>query len=204
MERPPPQSNRIGNLFFHQKIKKNMKSIYLKISVFVLLLAIVGAGCEKEEDLSYLDNKTPLTLGNLSFPIYRTKKDYFYNVSVTPMQDYIYSPELSANSSSITLYKGRYYYLQRFRLSDNYIVGGDIGVKSYFTNLSYDDYIKEGLAPKVGVTNPKVIASIVDRDPFTEFYISPKSFNGKGWITLDEINQLIKEKKLEVYFTKIK
>lgn len=181
-----------------------MKPIFFKISVLALLLAFMGAGCEKEEDLSYLDNKTPLTLGNLSFSIYKTKKDYFYNVSVTPMQDYIFCPELRKSDERITLYKGKYYYSQRFRLNDNYIVSREVGVISYFTSLSYDDYIREDLAPVVGVANPKVINSIVDHDPFTEFYISPKSFNGKGWITLDEINQLIKEKKLEMYFTKIK
>ena len=180
-----------------------MKITILKISVFVLLLSLIGAGCEKEEDLSYLDESKIFEI-TPGFAIYKTKKDYFFNVSVTPMSDHIFSPELKEGGSRITLYKGKYYYTERYRLSDNYVVSLEVATNSYFTSLSYDQYIREELAPIVGETNSKVINSIIDHDPFIEFYHSSNAINGKTWITVDELNQIIKEKNLEKYFTKIK
>lgn len=183
-----------------------MKSAIFKFSAFILLFAFIGAGCEKDEDLSYLDNTTPLQLGLPGFSIYKTKKDYFYNVSILPYMTGFRCPELDENDSRITFYKGKYFYSQRFKLSDNYIASFEIESTSCFTNLSYDEYIREKLAPKYnqGLSNPKVINSIEERNPFIEIYYSPKSFNGKAEITIQEINQLIKEKNLEKYFTKIK
>lgn len=181
-----------------------MKSIIFKISTVFLLFALIGPGCEEKEDLSYLDNTKSFYAGMPGFAVYKTKKDYFYNVSVTPFEDEIFSPELKEGGSRITLHKGKYFYTERYRLNENYVVSMEIGVNSYFTNLSYDQYIKEKLTPAVGETNPKVISSIVDRDPFTEFYYSQKSFDGMAGITITELNQLIKEKNLEKYFTKLK
>ena len=181
-----------------------MKSIILKISTVFLLITLIGTGCEKAEDLSYLDNSKTFDVMLPGFAIYKTKKDYFFNVSVTPFEDEILSPELKEGGSRITLYKDKYFYTERYRLNENYIVSMEIGVNSYFTGLNYDQYIKEKLAPIVGETNPKVISSISDRDPFTEFYYSSNIINGKSWITIVELNQIIKEKNLEKYFKKLK
>lgn len=185
-----------------------MKSTFLKISVFVLLFSFMGAGCKKdeEEDLSYLDEKTPLGVIMPGFAIYKTKKDYYFNVSVTSYDFGILCPELKENDPGITLYKNKFYYTRRFRLNDNYIASFEVGSNSYFTSLNYDEYIRQKLAPSYnqGLSNTKVINSIVDRDPFTEMYYSQKIINGKTEITIAEINQLIKEKNLEKYFTKIK
>lgn len=180
-----------------------MKTTIFKISAFVVLFALMGAGCKKdEEDLSYLDKEKIFDCHLGGFAIYKTTNDYFFNVSVTPMQGYIFSPELKKDY--LTLYKGKYYDPDRFRLNDNYIVSIGESPNSYFTSLSIDEYAKEELSPIGGVINPKVESSIIDRNPFSEFYYSPDSFNGKTWMTLAEINQLIKEKNLEKYFRKMK
>jgi len=181
-----------------------MKTIVLKISVIILLLAFMGAGCKKdEEDLSYLDYTKPLSTPP-GFAIYKTHKDYFFNVSIRPYIDDFLCPELSENGSRIILYKGKYYYTERFRLINDYIVSYEVDPDSYFTSLSYDEYIREKLTPyytREGSAPSKVVSSIIDRDPFTEFYYTSSEYSG---FTIDEINQLIKEKKLEKYFTKIK
>jgi hypothetical protein len=52
-----------------------------------------------------------------------------------------------------------------------------------------------------GLINPKLVQNIIDRDPFTEFYYTSSEYSG---FTIEEINQLIKEKNLEEFFTKIK
>lgn len=203
-----PKTNAFAKSKFVYLKTKNMKTFFLKISVFILLITIMGAGCKKdEEDLSYLDGKTPLAVSQPGFAIYKTKKDYFFNVSIRPYVDDFLCPELSENSSSITLYKGEYYYSKRFRLADGYIASFEESVDSYFTSLSFDEYIREKLTPYYtheGKAPSKVVNSIIDKDPFTEFYYSKESFNGKAEITINEINQLIKEKTLENYFTKIK
>jgi hypothetical protein len=184
-----------------------MKTTFLKISVFVLLIALMGAGCKKdEEDLSYLDFTKSFYAGMPGFSIYKTRKDYFFNVPIRPYVDIYHSPELDEKSASIILYKGKYYCAGCYRLNDNYVLSSGISLACFFTSLSYDEYIREKLSPlyNQGATNPKVINSIIDRDPFTEFYYSQKSFDGKAGITIAEINQLIKEKNLEKYFKKLK
>jgi hypothetical protein len=184
-----------------------MKSTFLKISVFILLFSFIGAGCKKdEEDLSYLDYTKSFYGGMPGFAIYKTKKDYFFNVPIRPYLDSFQSPELDEKSASIILYKGKYYNSGCYRLDDNYVLSGGINFDYYFTSLSYDEYIREKLSPLYNqdAPNPKVIDAIIDRDPFTEYYHSQGSFDGKAGITIAEINQLIKEKKLEKYFTKIK
>jgi len=91
-------------------------------------------------------------------------------------------------------------------LINDYIVSIEVNADSYFTSLSFDEYIREKLTPfyTQGSTPSKVVNSIIDRDPFTELYYSKDSFSGKAEITIDEINQLIKENNLEKCLTKIK
>jgi len=167
----------------------------------------MGAGCKKDkEDLSYLDEKTPFVVSEPGFVIYKTKNDYFFNVPIRPYENTYQTPELTEISSKIILYQGSYYFNERYRLTDNYIASTWIASDFYFTSLSFDEYIKEKLSPlyNEGVANTKVIDSIIDKDPFTEFYYSKESFSGKADITIDDINQVIKGKKLEQYFIRIK
>lgn len=211
MKRPPPftfKSSKKHILLNKSKTKKNMKATILKISVFILLFSFMGAGCkkDKEEDLSYLDYTKAFYGGMPGFAIYKTKKDYFFNVPIRPFEDYYQSPEIEEKSGPITLFNGQYYFSERYRLNDDYVVSTWIDKGDYFTSLTYDQYVREKLSPTYnqGATNSKVINSIVDRDPFTEFYRSQGSFDGMAGITINELNQLIKEKNLEKYFKKLK
>jgi len=183
-----------------------MRSIILKIRIVFLLFAIVGTGCEKHEDISYLDNTVKFNVQNFGFAIYKTKKDYFFNVSVRPMENFIQTIEISEESTQITLYKGKYYYKERYSLVDDYVLSKWMGPDHYFTSLSFDTYVREKLSDEFnqGITNTKVINCIIDRDPFTEFYYSQHSLDDKTEFTIDEINQLIKEKNLDKYFKKLK
>jgi hypothetical protein len=183
-----------------------MKTTILKICVFLLVISTFGTGCEKEEDLSYLDNTKEFYAGMPGFSIYKTRKDYFFNVPIRPYEGFFQSPEFNDKSAQITFYNGKYYYNERYRLINDYVVDTGVGFDFYFTSLSFDTYIREKLSDEFnqGATNPKVINSIIDRDPFTEFYHSQESFDGKAGITIAEINQLIKEKNLEKYFKKLK
>ena len=183
-----------------------MKITFFKISAFVLLFALMGAGCKKdEEDISYLDNTIPFNV-NPGFTIYKTKKDYFFNVPIRPYEGFFQSCELNDKSAQITFYHGKYYYNERYRLINDYVVSTWMGSDYYFTSLSFDTYIREKLSDEFnqGATNPKVIDSIIDRDPFTEFYYCISPFNGKTEFTIAELNQLIKDKNLEKYFQKVK
>jgi hypothetical protein len=207
MERSPPHKKNYSDKNQHCLTNnQNMKTFFFKISAFVLLFALMGAGCKKdEEDLSYLDNTIPFNV-NPGFAIYKTKKDYFFNVQVRPMEKFILSYEFNDKTAQITLYKGKYYYNERYRLINDYVVSTMIDSDCYFTSLSFDTYIREKLSDEFnqGATNPKVIDSIIDRDPFTEFYYCISPFNGKTEFTIAELNQLIKDKNLEKYFQKVK
>jgi hypothetical protein len=183
-----------------------MKTTFFNISAFVLLFALMGAGCKKdEEDLSYLDDTIPFNV-NPGFAIYKTKKDYFFNVPIRPYEGFFQSSELNVKSPQITFYQGKYYFNERNRLINDYVVDTWMGSDFYFTSLSFDTYIREKLSDEFnkGATNPKVINSIIDRDPFTEFYYCQSPFNGKTEFTIEELNQLIKDKNLEKYFKKVK
>ncbi len=183
-----------------------MKSIILKISTIFLLFALIGSGCEDKEDLSYLDNTKSFYAGMPGFAVYKTKKDYFFNIPIRPYGNGFQSPGLNENSGGITFFKGKYYSTGCYRLNDDYVVSYGIFLDYYFTSLTFDEYIREKLSPQYnqGETNPKVINNIIDRDPFTEFYYSQESFDGMAGITIAELNQLIKEKNLEKYFKKLK
>lgn len=181
-----------------------MRSTVLKISVLFLLITLTETGCKKEEDLSFLDNSKEFYVSMPGFAIYKTKQDYFFNVPIRPYEDGYQCFELNEKSAQITLFKGKYYFNERYRLIDNYVVDSWVGSDYYFTSLSFDTYIREKLEPVVGATNPKMISSIIDRDPFTEFYYSDKRLNGKAGFTISELNQLIKDKSLEQYFRKVK
>lgn len=183
-----------------------MRSTLLKISVFVLLITLTETGCKKEEDLSFLDNSKEFYIGMPGFAIYKTKKDYFFNVPIRPYVDGFQSFVLNEKSTLITLYKGEYYFTGRYRLIDNYVVSSSDGPDYYFTSLSFDTCIREKLYDEFnqGTTNPKLINSIIDRDPYLEYYHSDKSLNGKTGFTILELNQLIKDKNIEQYFKKLK
>ncbi|MBW8327551.1 MAG: hypothetical protein K0M50_22495 [Prolixibacteraceae bacterium] len=181
-----------------------MRSTVLKISVLFLLITLAETGCKKEEDLSFLDNSKEFYVSMSGFAIYKTKQDYFFNVPIRPYIDGYQCFELNEKSAQITLFKGKYYFNERYRLIDDYVVDSWAGSDYYFTSLSFDTYIREKLEPVVGATNPKMISSIIDRDPFTEFYYSDKRLNGKAGFTISELNQLIKDKSLEQYFRKMK
>lgn len=184
-----------------------MKTALLKISVFVLLLAIVGAGCEKdEEDLSYLDYTMAISTPP-GFAIYKTKKDYFQNVNLFRSSNGEIEGSLGfvENDSRVTVYKGKYYYNLRYRLDDNYVLSMETKVNDCFTSISFDEYIRNKMSAiynEGNLINQKLIQSIIDKDPFTEFY-SFASLEYKAF-TIAEINQLIKEKNLEKYFKKLK
>jgi hypothetical protein len=172
---------------------------------FLLLLVFVWAGCEKdEEDLSYLDYKKALSTPPI-FAIYKTKQDYFHNVNLgtSPSGEIKFSQQFIDNDSRVTVYKGKFYYNSRYRLDDNYILSYEISPSDCFTSISYDEYIRDKMSPiyNEGLINPKLVQNIIDRDPFTEFYYTSSEYSG---FTIEEINQLIKEKNLEEFFTKIK
>jgi hypothetical protein len=182
-----------------------MSTTLLKLIVLVLLITVIETGCKKEEDLSYLDDTISFYV-NPGFTIYKTKKDYFFNVPIRPYEGFFQSPEFNDKSAQITFYKGKYYYNERYRLIDDYVVDTGVGSDFYFTSLSFDTYIREKLSPEFNqwTTNAKVINSIIDRDPFTEFYYSNKRIDGKAGFRISDLNQLIKDKNLEKYFNKVK
>ena len=181
-----------------------MKPKLSKNLLFLFLLAFMWAGCQKEEDLFYLDYKKALSTPP-SFAIYKTKKDYFQNVNLRTSSsgEIEFSQEFVDNDSRVTVYKGKYYYNSRYRLEDNYILSYEMSPNDCFTSISYDEYIRYKMSPiyNDGLIKPKLKQSIIDRDPFTEFYYTSSKYSG---YTIDEINQLIKEKCLEKFFTKIK
>jgi len=184
-----------------------MKTFFFKIGVFILLMTILGAGCKKDkEDLSYLDGNIKFYPTIPGFSVYKTKTDYFFNVPITPYEDFYHTYEINENCPCLTLYKGKYYYNERCRLINGYVVDSGCGVDSNFTSLSFDTYIREKLSPlfNQGASNPRVISSIIDREPFVEFYYSEKNLEDKNGFTISDLNQLIKENQLEKYFKRLK
>ncbi|MBN2772659.1 MAG: hypothetical protein JXR31_00325, partial [Prolixibacteraceae bacterium] len=169
-----------------------MKFGKINILIITLLLIFIGTGCENEE--FYIDENEPIT-AMPGISVYKTKANYFdkVNVWVNDQGEIDGCPEFIENSSKITLINGKYHYARRYHLDNGYTLSKEITDADYFTDITYDEYVREKMSPiyNDGFIPEEVKSRVTDTDPFIEFYYF-STLGGESF-TIKQINQLIKD-----------
>lgn len=182
-----------------------MKFKFLIQCRLVLLLSIIGVSCQNDE-IDYADESISIS----SWPaisIYKTKDNYFNNITVgiNDKKEISSYPDYNVKSDNIIVNKdGEYNFKFKWLLKSGYIVvqGGDFN--SAVTDISLTEYVNFNEPFKTNWDTTLLAARIIDKDPFTEFYLynglnkTPKIF------TLGEINDMIESETIETVFTKLK
>jgi len=147
------------------------------------------------------------------FSLYKTRADYFeyYNVDLDkhglPKGNRAYS----IDDSRIRIIDNDTVYTFRVRLDNDYVLCGESTVNSQFTDIRIPEMVKLSSEGKY-FSDTELKDRIIDPDPFTEFYSVPSTYIYEASGTISEallmkaieINEIIKEGKLEDHFTKLK
>ncbi len=177
-----------------------MKAI-LKIIVICGIIVIVF-GCEKGPEAT-----AP------GFAVYKTKGDYFHNVSVGTNEKgelyhypAFYNPRYnSIVDTRIKITEDDTSYTLRARLIDGYILGGEIGETSIFLDFTFKEYINYEINNNCSGVPLEVLSEhILDADPFFELYLDQNRPRKYEISDTPLINQMIRDNELEKYFEKIK
>lgn len=191
MERPPPGNYTI--LKTTNLLTKNlatMKTTILKISVFVLLFALMGAGCKP----------APTSPG---ISIYKTNGDYYELVTIGMKGNKIFRTSHLINdqyrfnyTNNDTVYK------RRARLINGYVLDTESSEEyDVFLSLTFKEYMRK--ETKYGyLPDDSVYKYIIDKDPYTEYYREKISEMSEGFSISDTaaINELIRKGELQKYF----
>jgi hypothetical protein len=197
--------NTTGLMSVNKKKSKKMKSKFFKLCTVVLLFLFMGASCQKDE-IEYADESISIS----SWPaisVYKTKGDYFSNITVGINDKKAISsyPDYNVKSDNVLVNKnGEYNFKYKWLLKSGYIVvqGGDFNCA--VTNISLTEYINFNEPFKTNWDTVLLAARIIDKDPFTEFYFLDGVNKNPKTYTLGEINNMIENDALETVFTKLK
>jgi len=175
------------------KTKKTMKSTFLKISVFILLLAFMGAGCEKDGTAKAPDP---------GLTIYKTRNDYFDKMNINLLNGKVYYlPDVLI----VTDNNGEVHLKSRVKLVDGYtLASGDHSILTAFLGYTIEEFYNMTEVQKIHPSFDDLQDSIIDTEPFVEYYYdsnSPAIF-GLGDTAL--INEIIRKGEIEKYFKKLK
>lgn len=172
-----------------------MKTTILKISVFLLIFSLMGAGCGKD---------VPDEALRPGIAIYKTRNDYFNNVH-TWLNDGRVIFKQSFHQKVEFDGVGNIHYKFRARLVNGYIFAGEEPVTTAFLSYTIQEYYDMESQKNLPTTN-EIKASIIDADPFTEYYYDTLSPDIGGFVIEDtaKINEIIRNGEIEKYFKKLK
>lgn len=183
-----------------------MKTTIFKTSALILLIALMSAGCKKDE-IQYANESIEVS-GEPGFNIYKTNSDYFNFISVIVVSDDHLAavPGYTLNDPSIKVdANGKVSPNFRWRLKNGYIIDFGTDVNSVFTNITFQEYVDYNTAHGVGCMPDNLIrAKIMDRNPFTEYYHHDGLNKPSKTYTLGEINHLIEAGSIETICTRLK
>ena len=182
-----------------------MKSTIFKLCPIVLIFLFMGASCQKDE-IEYADESISIS----SWPaisVYKTKGDYFSNITVGIDDKKAISsyPDYNVKSDNVLVNKnGEYNFKYKWLLKSGYIVvqGGDFNCA--VTNISLTEYINFNEPFKTNWDTVMLAARIIDKNPFTEFYYLNGTNKPHVIFTIGEINDMIENGTIEEQFTKLK
>jgi hypothetical protein len=173
-----------------------------KVVTWLLIAFIFLTNCNESDSTVRIDS-----IGTeLLTEVYKTKGDYFNYVNTWGKKNAPSSLSL-ADSNQISVVGTDTVYKLRWVLEDNYVMGLAISSKDYFTDMTFAEIVtfNEKYPEKLNYPIDEIFKRVIDKDPFLEFYVDENNiFYHRDSNDIQQINQLIKDGKLEKYFKKIK
>lgn len=130
-------------------------------------------------------NETNESMGMASPPaiVYKTRKDYYYNVPVQLSED---KQQIVSYPAQSDIRRGTTFTYPT-KLTGGYLLDNrGISVNTAFLRFTYEDYYNMDLAP----TAENLMNYIIDDDPFTEFYEVGRRYDYDD--IESEINEIIR------------
>jgi len=177
-----------------------MKAV-LKILLIGGLIIFMASGC-----WNYSADSAP------GVAVYKTRGDYFYNVSMVfnkngelnGFPSYYNSRSNKPIDPRIKITDDDTVYAWRAKLINGYIISEEIGRGSIFVDFTHKEYLKYEIEnPEIGGVAPSIL-NVLDDDPFLELYIDknrPRKYYLSDTIL---INQMIRDGELGKYFERVK
>jgi hypothetical protein len=163
-----------------------MNSTILKISAFIIILNIMGLGCEP----------VPPDPG---ISIYKTRGDYYDLVTIGMKGDKIFRSGYASESSKFIFTNNDTVYKNRARLINGYVLDSESSNEyDVFLSLTFKEYMKRA-AQNETLSENYLRNYIIDKEPYTEYYRSNRTVSFSISDTAF-INQLIRNGELRKFF----
>ncbi len=180
---------------------RKLKSSLILLFLLPLSITILGTGCEKDEP----EEEQVFSTEFPGFAIYKTNGDYFDLVDVGMQDDIIVRQPTFAYGNTVDLYDNIVSYSKRQKLENNYILGISAVLSTdVFLDISIAEYYQWEIENDTYcMPVDSLYNHILDQNPYSEFWKLKENLDIKE-LTKSEINELIKNNKLSLYFNKLK
>ncbi|MBN2819455.1 MAG: hypothetical protein JXP36_10820 [Bacteroidales bacterium] len=182
-----------------------MKPKILKLSSIMLLFLFIGAACQKDE-IEYADESV-IVSSSPFLSVYKTKTDYFTNISVgiNDKVEIISYPDYNIKSANIIIDdEGNITFKYKWRLKSGYEVIEGYHFNSAITDISLKEYVNFNEPYKTNWDINLLQSRVIDYDPFVSYYYLDGLNKRERKFTLGELNEMIENGTLETVFTKLK
>ncbi len=181
---------------------RKLKSSLILLFLLPLSITILGTGCEKDEpeEEQVFSTETPP-----GFSIYKTNGDYFDLVDVGVRDETIFRKSTYACDNSVDETDSKISYRYRTELVDNYILDQEAYFNTdAFLNITISEYYTWEIEnDRCSMPSSILLEHILDTSPYSEFWELKEDIE-KDELTRSEINELIKNNNLSLYFEKLK
>ena len=179
---------------------KKLKSLLILLFLLPLSITILGTGCEKDEP----EEEQGFSTRFPGFAIYKTNGDYFNLVdigmrdgSIVRTPTFIYGYKLEIEGDRIT-------YKNRLKLDEGYILDKEASSNDAFLDITIAEYYQWEVDNETsGMSHELMEQHILDEAPYIELWYTKEDIE-KDELTRSEINELIKNNNLSLYFEKLK
>ncbi len=181
---------------------KKLKSSLILLFLLPLSITILGTGCEKDEpeEEQVFSTETPP-----GFSIYKTNGDYFDLVNIGMRDDNIVRTPTFISGDKLDIEGSKITYKYRTKLEDGYILDREaVYTTDAFLDLTIEEYYNWEIDNETySMPHDLIEDHILDTSPYTEFWQTESNIESNEFAK-SEINELIKNNQLSLYFNKLK
>jgi hypothetical protein len=137
--------------------------------------------------------------------VYKTRGDYFNYISIYGKTGAPATLTIR-DTNQIGVINGDTVYLRRWQLENDYILDINSSEKHYFTDISFKEIVAYNAKFPNMLHYPfdSIQKRIIDKDPFLEYYFDEFGNFPNLDVHIDQINEIIRNGQIELYFTRLK